>query len=173
MCRQTKCRTWTCHRLCAIHIRWIFIVKPCPKTHLKVGIFFLFLSWLYFWVYLGEKKWSIFKNFFCAWSFGLEKSLNVIFFKFVIGGRGGVQNLFCFNQLLSGEILTFFALKSSSLAPRIAVFSFGHKRIIWSTLSFLKLQKNFFGLKWIEFHHKATSESRKKVGPPLALYIFL
>ena len=118
-------------------------------------------------MYLGEKKWYIFKNFFYGWSFGLERGQNVIFFKFVIGGRKGVRNIFRFNQWLSGEILTFFALKSSSLAPRIAVFSFGHKRIIWSTLSFLELQKNFVGLKWLEFHHKANSESGKYFWPPL------
>ena len=120
-----------------------------------------------------RKNWSIFKIFFFWWSFGFEKGQHVIFFKFVIWGGGGVKKNFWFNQWLSGEILTFFALKSSSLAPRIAVFSFGHKRIIWSTLSFLKLQKNFFGLKWIEFYHKATSESRKNFGPPLGpLYFF-
>ena len=29
-------------------------------------------------LYLGDRKWSIFKNFFFRWSFGLEKTQNFI-----------------------------------------------------------------------------------------------
>ena len=127
---------WTGNGLC-IRARQIFSKKCTPQDRL----------------YLGEKKRSISKNFFFRWSFGLEKTKNVIFLKFEIGGSGGVQKNFWLYQWLSGEILTCFALKSFSVAPRKGLFSFRHKRFIWSTLSFLELQKNFLGLSRSEFLH--------------------
>ena len=119
----------------------------------RASKFFFDFSWLYFGMYLGEKKRSICKNFFFRWIFGLEKTKNVIILKFVIGGSGGVQKFFWLYQKLTGEILTCFAPKSFSLAPRIGLFSFGHTRFISSTLPFLELQKNFLGKNRLEFQH--------------------
>ena len=104
-------------------------------------------------LYLGDRKWSIFKNFFFRWSFGLEKTKNVIFQKFAIGGSGGVQKNFWLYQWLSGEILTCLALKSFSVALKMTkltkwIFCDQMKKALS-----LGLQKNFLGQNRSEFHH--------------------
>ena len=104
-------------------------------------------------LYLGDRKWSIFKNFFFRWSFGLEKTQNVIFLKFVIGSSGGVKIIFWLFQGFSGEILTCLALKSFSVALKMTkltkwIFCDQMKKALsWG------LEKNFLGQNRSEFNH--------------------
>ena len=68
-------------------------------------------------MYLGDRKWSLFKNFLFRWHFWVGKDWKGDFFQICDRGqRGGVTNIFWFYQWLSGEILTFFAPKSFSVA---------------------------------------------------------
>ena len=72
------------------------------------------------------------------------------------------------------DILTYLDPKSFSLALRIVTFSFGHKKVIWSTLPFLRLQNIF----WVKTGQNSSLNSlltRKIIlDPPLAPYqIFL
>ena len=96
---------------------------------------------------------DIYLQDFFRWHFGLEKTENVIFLKFAIGGSGGVQKNFWLYQWLSGEILTCLALKSFSVALKMTkltkwIFCDEMKKALS-----LGLQKNFLGQNRSEFHH--------------------
>ena len=65
---------------------------------------------------------------------------------------GGQKYIFWFDQWLSGEILTFLALKSFSVAPKITKLT---KWLFCDQMKkqpFLGLEKNFLGQKRSEFH---------------------
>ena len=113
-----------------------------------------------------------FQGFFFGSHFGSDKSKKTKFLQFLVGGQGGVQIFFSGLQWFCCDILTHLDPKSYSLALRIVTFSFGHKKVIWLTLPFLRLQ-NIFWVKTGQNSFLNSLVTRKIIlDPPLVPYQF-